>query len=66
MNTERKLKRMNTVHLIGTCPKCGAKNVRFYKDLIFKDKTTQHNKWYCKGCGKTFKREDLKDVKYNI
>lgn len=62
--SNRKLLRQNTFHLRGTCPNCGNTNVRFYKDLVFKDIPNQHNKWYCKRCHKTFKREDFKNVKY--
>lgn len=63
--SRRKLKRMNTVHLQGVCPKCQDQPVKFYKDLIFgPSRKTEHNKWYCKKCKRTFRREDLKDVKY--
>ena len=63
--TKRRLKRMNTIHLQGLCPVCGDQPVRFYKDLVFAHgKEAEHNKWYCKKCGKTFDRKDLEYVKY--
>lgn len=62
--SKRRLKRMNTVHLEGLCPNCKDEPVRFYKDLVFKGRNPEHNKWYCKKCKKTFRREDLKYVKY--
>lgn len=62
--SKRQLIRMNTIHLRGVCPKCGDKNVRFYKELIFKGKKNQHNKWFCKKCSETYRREDLENVYY--
>ena len=64
--SKRKLKRMNTVNLRGLCPNCKDEPVRFYKDLIFgPGRKSEHNKWYCKKCKKTFRREDLQYVKYD-
>lgn len=62
---KRKLKRMNTIHLRGLCPSCKNVEVRFYKDLIFgPGRKNEHNRWFCKQCKKTFRREDLEYVKY--
>lgn len=60
---KRKLIRQNTIHLRGICPNCGRPNIRFYKRIETKA-VTANNRWYCKGCGKAFKREDLEYVKY--
>ena len=51
----RKIKRANTVHLLGLCPGCGA-TLRYNKHL---------GGWHCWTCQKTYKRSEFKYVKYN-
>jgi len=62
--SKRKLERAQTVHLKAICPQCGAPNMKFRKVLFIKGTAIQHKKWYCKNCGKTATRGELKHVKY--
>ncbi len=61
--SKRRLARQNTIHLRAICPNCGKTNMRFYKRIYSKPDII-NNRWFCKGCSKSFKREDLKYVKY--
>ncbi len=63
-SSKRKLERQNTIHLRGICPNCGKTNMRFYKRIYTKSGSNMANRWFCKGCGKAFKREDLEYVKF--
>ena len=61
-----KLKRQNTVHLRGVCPRCGTENVKFYKDVTLKgSNNTMHDIWFCRKCGKASSFKELKYVKYS-
>lgn len=63
--SKRKLDRAKTVHLRGICPKCGATNMKWHKVLYIKGEAVTAKKWYCKKCGKTADRDELKYVKYD-
>lgn len=59
----RKFNRQNTVRLRATCPQCGNTNMKFRKTVWVGNKPI-HNRWACKSCGTTLKRDELKGVHY--
>lgn len=61
--SKRKMDRANTIHLRGVCPKCGKFGMKYVKYMPTKSKSIK-NKWYCKHCGTSATREELKYVKY--